>query len=262
MSTLAYHDAPDPDPEDLHEWTARGFTVADARRWIDNGFLLNAAGRWRDRGVYRPDDALAWRTAGLTPYTVQPALRAGMTPADAVRWHELGYTTTDATERHLAGEHPHPRSWLRRLLRRRAPSGLGDQQSAGMRALLSAGVPGSTARAYLDTGWDGRDALPWATTAASPVDAAIYRTIGFDPAEAAKLIEQGHDAAELLTTWWDHSVPRHEVPAWVIAGYTAQQAAHARKTGTTADQAAVLRALGGGHPSTDPDPGAPEYDDD
>jgi hypothetical protein len=90
--TIAYDDHPDPQPEDLHEWTARGFTVSEARRWIDNGFLMSSAGRWRDSGVYTPGDAFAWRTAGLTPYTVQPLLRAGMTPRDAVQWHELGYT--------------------------------------------------------------------------------------------------------------------------------------------------------------------------
>ncbi len=190
--TIAYDDDPDPEPEDLHEWTARGFTVAEARRWIDNGFLLSSAERWRESGVYTPGDAFAWRTAGLTPYTVQPLLRAGMTPRDAVQWHELGYTHAEAAERHVAGERPPPRSWWEALFGRRpqGSSTLTDEQSEVMRALLHAGVPAATARAYLDAGWrDATDTVPWARTSIDPAGAAAYRSIGFTPAEASDLAE-------------------------------------------------------------------------
>lgn len=242
--TIASDDG--PEPEDLHVWTARGFTVADARRWIDNGFLLGSAERWRNSGVYTPGDACAWRTAGLTPYTVQPLLRAGMTPRDAVQWHELGYTHADAAERHLAGERPRPRSWWRSLLRRRVhqPSTLSAEQSTAMRALLHADVPAATARAYLDAGWQD-DALPWARTSLDPAQAAAFRNIGFTATEAADLAETGHDAFDLTQRWWDAGIPRTEVPAWAMAGFSPEDARHARDTGTTADQAAVLRALGG-----------------
>ena len=101
--------ADQPEPEGLYEWTARGFTVGEARRWIGWGFQVAEAERWRDGGVSTPDDALAWRTAGSTPYTVGSLLRAGMTPGDAVRWRELGYAPAEAAERHLAGERPGPR---------------------------------------------------------------------------------------------------------------------------------------------------------
>jgi hypothetical protein len=250
--TIAYDDHPDPQPEDLHEWTARGFTVSEARRWIDNGFLMSSAGRWRDSGVYTPGDAFAWRTAGLTPYTVQPLLRAGMTPRDAVQWHELGYTHAEAAERHLAGERPRPRSWWRTLFGRRPQDSgvLTDEQSATMRGLLHADVPAATARAYLDAGWrDATDAVPWARTGIDPAQAAAYRSIGFTSAEASDLAEAGHAAFDLIQRWWDAGIPRSEVPAWAVAGFTPDDARHARDTGTTAEQAAVLRALGG---QTDP----------
>lgn len=246
--TIAYADYPDPEPEDLHEWTARGFTVAEARRWIDNGFLLNSAERWRGSGVYTPGDAFAWRAAGLTPYTVQPLLRAGMKPLDAVQWHEFGYTHTEAAERHLAGERPRPRSWWRTLLRRRrqGASTLTEEQSATMRALLQAGVPAATARAYLDVGWrDAPDTVTWARTSIDPARAAAYRSIGFTPAEAAHLAEAGHDAFDLMQQWWDAGIPRKEVAAWAVAGFTPDEAHYARSHGTSVERAAVLRALGG-----------------
>lgn len=244
----AYDDEPDPEPEELHEWTARGFTVAEARGWIDHGVLLGSAERWRASGVYSPGDAFGWRAAGLTPYTVQPLLRAGMTPRDAVRWHELGYTHTEAAERHLAGERPCPRFWWRGLFCRRQPSSsvLADEEAATMRQLLRAGVPAATCRAYLDTGWrDAADAVAWARTGVDPAQAAAYRSIGFTPAEAAGLAESGQNAFELVQRWWDAGIPRAEVPAWVMAGFTPEDASHARDAGTTAEQAAVLRALGG-----------------
>lgn len=244
--TIAQDDR-DPQPEDLHEWTARGFTVADARHWIDNGFLLNDAERWRSSGVYTPGDAFTWRAARLSPYTVQPLLRAGMTPRDAMQWHELGYTHADAAERHLAGERPHPRNWWRALLHRRVrqPTALSTEQSASMRALLHSGIPTATARAYLDAGWQGQHAIPWARTNLNPAQAAAYRSIGFTATEAATLAAAGHDAFDLIQRWWDAGIPRTEVPAWAVAGFTLDDARHARDSGATGEQAAVLRALGG-----------------
>ncbi|MFC5817249.1 hypothetical protein [Nonomuraea harbinensis] len=243
--SIAYADR--PEPEDLHEWTARGFTVAEARRWIGGGFPLDTAERWRAGGVHTPDQALAWRTAGLSPYTVQPLLRAGMTPRDAVRWHELGYPHEEAAERHLAGERPGPRGWLRTLLRSRSPrpSALDGEQRETMRALLGGGVPAATARAYLDAGWTGAVAVSWAETGIDPAGAAVYRAIGFTPAEAAGLAGRGVDALGLMRDWWDAAIPRTEVAAWVVAGFSAADAARAREVGTTAEQAAVLRALRG-----------------
>ncbi|MEU1900382.1 hypothetical protein ABZ512_18555 [Nocardiopsis dassonvillei] len=245
----------EPGPEDLHLWTARGFTVADARRWIDAGFVLDAAERWRGSGVYRPGPALEWRAAGMTPYTVRPMLRAGMTPGDAVRWHELGYSPAEAAERHLAGERPRPRRLLRALLPvRRAPGlDLSEEQAQTLDALLSAGVPAATARAYLDTGWDGADAVPWARAGVDPAQARVYRAIGFSPREGAALAGDGRDALALMCTWWDAGVPREEVAAWTMAGFDSAEAARARASGAGPEGARVLRALGGRSPAQDPD---------
>ena len=125
------HDEPDPGPEPLHEWTAAGFDVGRARRWIGAGFPLDAALRWRAGGVHAPADASAWRAAGVSPHAVLPMLRAGMTPRDAVQWHELGYSHAEAADRHLAGERPRPRRWWWTLLRRRArrPDALADDEA-------------------------------------------------------------------------------------------------------------------------------------
>ncbi|WP_150254633.1 hypothetical protein [Nocardiopsis deserti] len=245
----------EPEPEDLHLWTARGFTVADARRWIDAGFRLAEAERWRGSGVYRPGPAQEWRAAGLSPYTVRPMLRAGMAPRDAVRWHELGYSPAEAAERHLAGERPRPRRLLGALLPVRRPPGLdlSEEQAQTMDALLSAGVPAATARAYLDTGWDGTDAVPWARAGVDPAQARVYRAIGFSPREGAALAGDGRDALALMCEWWDEGVPRGEVAAWAVAGFGSAEAARARAAGADPEGARVLRALGGRPPAPEED---------
>lgn len=92
--------------EPLAMWTAKGFPARRARRWIACGVGLVEAERWLGSGVYQAEEAMAWRTARITPYTVGPAVRAGLSPARAVRWHEFGYSLTEAIERHLAGEQP------------------------------------------------------------------------------------------------------------------------------------------------------------
>ncbi|GAB3691098.1 hypothetical protein [Nocardiopsis oceani] len=239
-----------PEPEDLHAWTARGFTVAEARRWINAGFVLDAAERWRERGVYRPDPARTWRAAGLTPYTVGPALQAGMTPDEAVRWHELGYARAEAAERHLAGERPHPKRLFARLFRRGRDRDLDldDDQAETMYALLRAGVRPALARTYLDAGWRGHEPVTWARAGVNATQAVLYRSLGFTPKEASRLAETGRDAEELLRTWWDAGVPRSDVAAWAVAGFTSDEAARALEDGHGVEQASVLRALGGREP--------------
>ncbi|MFD3687935.1 hypothetical protein ACFWTE_24325 [Nocardiopsis sp. NPDC058631] len=235
----------EPDPEDLHQWTARGFPVADALRWIDAGFRLEAAERWRGSGVYRPGPAKEWRAAGLTPYTVQNALRAGMTPGDAVRWRELGRGPADAADRHLAGERPRPRRLLGFLrpcrgrggLRSGEGLGLDDGEAETLNALLSAGLPASCARAYLDAGWVGAEGVPWARAGVNAAQARVYLALGFSPSEGAVLASGGHDALALMGEWWGAGVPREEVAAWVAAGYGADEAARARASGTGPEQA-------------------------
>ncbi|WP_260697209.1 hypothetical protein [Nocardiopsis changdeensis] len=245
METLSDPDGPER-PEDLHEWTARGYEVGEARRWIGAGFALADADRWRTAGVYRPGPALSWRTAGLTPYTVRPLLRAGMAPREAVRWHELGYSHAEAAERHLAGERPHPRSAVRRMLHRLlrgspAPSPE-DGGAEAMGALLAAGIGPAAARPFADTGWAGPEAVPWARAGIDPARALILRELGFTAAEARSL---GADAVELLRAWWDAGVPRGEVAAWAVAGFAPAEAARLRARGVDPERARVLRALGG-----------------
>ncbi|WP_017573476.1 hypothetical protein [Nocardiopsis halotolerans] len=250
--SIAFDDH-EPDPEGLHRWTAHGFTVVEALRWIDAGFRLAEAERWRASGVYRPGPAQEWRAAGLSPYTVRPMLRAGMTPRDAVRWHELGYSASEAAERHLAGERPRPRRPLRGLLPARRITGpdLSEEQAQSMDALLSAGVPAATARAYLDAGWDGADAVPWARAGVDPVRARVYRVIGFSPREGAGLGGNGRDALEFLCEWWDAGVPREEVAAWTMAGFGPAEAARLRAAGTGPREARALRASGDRAPEED-----------
>jgi hypothetical protein len=114
-----------------------------------------------------------------------------------------------------------------------------------MQVLLQAGVPAAAARMFIDTGWQGVDAVPWAKASINPTQAAVYRELGIQPGEATRLAKAGYDALSILRTWWDGGIPRTEVAAWLGAGFTPAEAAQARTTGTSVEQAAVLRALGG-----------------
>ena len=235
-----------PVPEPLPEWERHGFTIADARQWIRDGFTIADAERWRASGVYTAADARPWRTAGATPYTVDLWLRAGMTPRDAVRWRELGYPPEEAADRHRAGERPHPRGWLWRLLHRDAAPGgafADEERSRGMRELLRAGIPADRARAYVDGGWSGAAAVDWARRGIEQGQARDFDALGLSPREAERVLRSGEDAISLMTTFWRAGVPIDEVAAWRAAGFTAAEAARLRAEGADVEQAVVLRAL-------------------
>ncbi|NUW33183.1 hypothetical protein HTZ77_17345 [Nonomuraea sp. SMC257] len=242
--TTGYADEPSPEP--LHEWRERGFTIADARQWIDEGFSINDAERWRTAGVYTAADVRPWRTAGATPYTVDLWLRAGMTPRDAVQWRELGYSPQEAADRHLAGERPHSRGRLWRLLHRgEKPGGAfaDEERSGGMRQMLRAGVPASRARAYVEAGWTGADAVEWAKRGIEAGQARVFDALGLSPREAERVLASGQDAIALMTEFWRAGVPIEEVAAWSAVGFTAREAARMRAEGSDVEQARVLRAL-------------------
>jgi hypothetical protein len=238
--------ADEPGPEPLHEWRRRGFTIAEARQWIDDGFAIDDAERWRTSGVYTAADARSWRTAGATPYTVDLWLRAGMTPRDAVRWRELGYSPQEAADRHLAGERPHPRGRLWRLLHRGEEAGgafADEERSDSMRRLLRAGVPAGRARAYVEAGWTGADAVQWAKRGIEAGQARVFDALGLSAREAERVLASGQDAISLMTEFWRAGVPIDEVAAWRAAGFTGTEAARMRAEGTDVEQAEVLRAL-------------------
>ncbi|GIH94263.1 hypothetical protein ACFFMN_05990 [Planobispora siamensis] len=242
--TTGYADEPSPEP--LYEWRRRGFTVADARQWIEDGFSIDDAERWRGSGVYTAADVRPWRTAGATPYTVDLWLRAGMTPRDAVRWRELGYSPQEAADRHLAGERPHPRGRLWRLLHRSEKPGeafADEERSGGMRRLLRAGVPAGRARAYVEAGWTGAAAVEWAKRGIEAGQARVFDALGLSAREAGRVLASGQDAISLMTGFWRAGVPLDEVAAWRAAGFTAEEAARMRAGGTDVEHAQVLRAL-------------------
>ncbi|GAA3475322.1 hypothetical protein [Nonomuraea roseola] len=211
------------------EW--EGFTQGEMRRWRHAGFEPAHASAWREAGVEDPGDARLWRTAGATPETVITWQRAGMTPAEAVRWHELGVAPHDAARRHLCGERPRRVSWFSK-----APA----VPAGPIRDLLRAGIPADVARGYADAGWEGQEAEEWAGRRIDPGDARLFAALGFTAAEAARA---GVDAVTLVTSWWG-AVPVEEVAAWCAAGLDPVEAAAQRARGVTAEQAAVLRALG------------------
>ncbi|MEV4020465.1 hypothetical protein AB0J35_59300 [Nonomuraea angiospora] len=244
MTTADFADEPRPEP--LHEWQQQGFSVAEARQWIDDGFAITDAQRWRRSGVYTAADARPWRTAGATPYTVDLWLRAGMTPRDAVKWRELGYSPEEAADRHMAGERPHPRGWLWRLLHpgEKPGAAFGDEdRSSSMRELLRAGIPADRARGYVEAGWTGADALEWAKRSIEPGQARVFRALGLSSREAGRILAGGGDAIALMTDFWRAGVPIDEVAAWSAAGFTAAEAARMRAEGVDVEQAQVLRAL-------------------
>ncbi|MEV5559475.1 hypothetical protein AB0L44_37960 [Nonomuraea wenchangensis] len=242
--TTAYADEPSPEP--LHEWRRRGFTIAEARRWIDDGFSIGNAERWRGSGVYAAADARSWRTAGATPYTVDLWLRAGMTPRDAVQWREMGYSPEEAADRHLAGERPHPRGLLWRLLHRGEPPGgafADEERSHSMRELLRAGIPAGRARAYVEAGWTGAAGVEWAERDIEAGQAQVFEALGLSAREAGRVLTSGQDAISLMTEFWRAGVPIDEVADWRAAGFTGEEAARLRAEGTGVEQAKVLRAL-------------------
>ncbi len=228
-------------PEPLHEWQEQGFTVAEARQWIDDGFTIPDAHRWRTSGVYTAVTARLWRTAGATPYTVDLWLRAGMTPRDAVQWREHGFTPEEAADRHLAGDRPHPRGWISRLLHRRpGPAFPDEERSRSMRELLRAGIPADRARGYVEAGWAGAEALPWARLSVEPGQARVFHALGLSAPEAQRL---DGDAITVMTTFWRAGIPLDEVASWCGAGFTADEASRMRAEGTDVEQARILRAL-------------------
>ncbi len=235
-----------PQPEKLYEWTAHGFSIGAARRWINHGYPIAAAQQWCGVGVTSPEAANAWTQAGVLPSAVTPLLRAGMTPRDVTLWTEMGYSVTEAAERHKAGYQPQPRVWWKEIFGRSdSPTfALEAAEVTAMRAMLQAGVPATTARVFVDTGWDGETAIPWARAGINVIQAAIFQELGLTPTEAVRLISAGHDGLEIVRTWWDSQIPRTEVAAWLGAGFSLEEAKQARSTGISAEQVAVLRALG------------------
>lgn len=234
-------------PEKLPEWQAHGFTIGSARKWIQHGYQIDAANRWRDAGVFSADDAKAWQTIGISPYSVQPMLRAGMTPHDAVLWNELGYSYIEAAERHRVGQRPQPKSWWKQLFSSASDVdfALPEDEGTAMRELIRAGVSAITARRFVDVGWSGTDAIPWAKAGVDAAQALVFRLLGITPLEAQVLGDSGQSALDIVTEWWDGGIPRTEVADWLGAGFSVIETKHARANGLNVDQAAVLRSLGG-----------------
>ena len=234
-------------PEKLPQWQAQGFNIGSARQWIQHGYQIETANRWCDAGVFKAEDAQAWEAIGVSPYSVLPMLRAGMTPRDAVQWNELGYSFTEAAERHRAGLRPKSKNWWKRLfgVSSDADFALPETEAAAMRQLMQVGVPAATAKLFVDAGWSGDDAVPWAKAEIDATQALIFKHLGITPIEARKQQDKGHHALDIVAQWWDGGIPRAEVADWLGAGFSVSEATQARANGIDVTQAAVLRALGG-----------------
>ena len=59
-----------------------------------------------DEGIDDGLQAAQWRTAGATPETVGSGKAAGIDAAEAVRWHEFGFSLEEATEHKKKGLNP------------------------------------------------------------------------------------------------------------------------------------------------------------
>jgi hypothetical protein len=241
----------DGEPEDLGVWLEAGFVQADAEIWRQWRFTLAEAAAWRREGVSDGLTAAQWQTAGASPETVGDWLGEGIDAAEAVRWHEFGYTLEAArTEKRkgidpqqaFAQQHPQIRNVVTTRMSR--PSGrFGMALPGGMLSKFQSGVDPRVMHTYMQHQWFDQDALAWATQGVEAHDAYIWFELGLTPHEAGRLTMQGRDPGDAIREWWSAGIPFEELADWLGAGLTASEAVEQRSRGITVEQAAVLRAL-------------------
>jgi hypothetical protein len=230
---------------DDREYTARGFTAEQAGAWRRWRIGPDLAADWRAAGVTEALQAAQWTVAGVRPPTVGQWQAQGIDSGEAVHWHELGFSLTDAVKARQQGHDPHRAHHLRVG----APAASGWMALPGpgthevLRRFRDAGVRPEILHSYLITHWLDEQALAWARQDISAPDAKLWALLNLSPAESGRLARAGRTPDELVREWWRAGIPYDEVAAWLGAGLSAPEAAAQRAQGITAEQAATLRAL-------------------
>jgi hypothetical protein len=246
----------DPDdrnrpPEDLTAWLAAGMRRVDALAWRKWNFTLEDAKRWRAAGVPEALTAAQWQIAGVDPATVGDWFAAAITVAEAIRWHEFGFSLAQAKEHMRNGRNAEDAYARRNQMTTPHAGTLGSvgrsiaASVAGghIQAFLQAGVPHAVMGGYLSTQWADADGLAWARQGVQAWDARLWREIGLTPVEAGELVKQDVAPVDVVRDWWRAGIPFDEVADWLGAGLTPAEAAEQRASGVTVEQAAALRAL-------------------
>jgi hypothetical protein len=231
-------------PEDLTGWLRAGYRRAEARRWRRWRFELEQAQAWQAAGVAEALSAAQWRTAGVTPSTVDRWRSAGIGPTEAVRWHEFGVDLASAVRLTAEGKPPGSVEMLEeigsRTYRPLSDAERAHQERLG-RFLASIGGTSYDVRvSYQSADWLDDEAAAWARSGIRADPARLWRALGLRPAEAAALAAE---PAAVIAEWWRAGIPFDELADWLGAGLTAAEAAAQRAAGITVQQAAALRAL-------------------
>jgi hypothetical protein len=241
----------DPDdrnrpPEDLTAWLAAGMRRVDAQAWRRWNFSLDEAKQWRAVGVREALTAAQWSAAGVQPAGVHDWVDAKITVAEAIRWHEFGFSFEQAREHTKQGRGPddaYQQQHQSRFNTAGMVSGAASSLGGRVQAFLQAGVSHQVMGSYLQTQWTDDEALAWSKEGIQAWDARVWQAIGLTPPEAGELAKGGAAPTQVMRDWWRSGIPFDEVADWLGAGLTPDEAVAQRKSGVTVEQAAALRAL-------------------
>ncbi len=257
-------DTEEPDePEGMGRWLDAGFDRETAESWRQWRFTISKAQGWRASGIEEGIEAAQWKTAGATPETVGDWQDAGIDAAEAVHWHEYGFSLEQARvhKRHDRGpadafrilNPPTQNVVLRRaggwvahapLGARVMPARLGGMMPGGpLQRFQQSGADPRLMHGYVQCGWIDDDAVEWARHGIESHDAYTWFDLGLKPSEAGRLVLQGRTPGDVVREWWSSGIPFEEVAEWIGAGLSAAEALDQRANGITAEHAASLRAL-------------------
>ena len=254
-------DEPD-EPEDHARWLAAGFGSGEAAIWRRWRFTIARAEAWKGHGIDEGLVAAQWQTAGATPETVGDWLGAGIDAAQAVRWHELGFSLEQAKDHKRHGRGPadafglsNPQQphnvfpgrgrWVSTSPARRSVlvGGAAMGMAGPFHQFQQSGADPRVIHGYIQRGWTDGDAVEWARHGVEAQDAYTWFDLGLTPAEAGRLTREGHTPGEVVRQWWRAGIPFEEVAEWIGAGLSVAEALDQRANGATMEHAASLRAL-------------------
>jgi hypothetical protein len=254
---------PDEEPERLELWLDAGFARAEALTWRRWRFNIAKAQAWRAEGITEGIKAAQWKTAGASPETVGDWRDAGIEAAEAVHWHEYGFSLEQSRVHKRHGRGPADAfrilnpptqnvvqgtagSWVATspMTARALPAPLGGMTPGGpLQRFHQSGADPRLMHGYLQCGWIDDDAVEWARHGIEAHDAYTWFDLGLKPVEAGRLVMQGRTPGDVIREWWSSGVPFEEAGEWIGAGLSATEARQQRADGITAEHAASLRAL-------------------
>jgi hypothetical protein len=244
----------DAEPEELSAWLDAGFGRERAEVWRRWRFTIAQAVAWGREGLDDGLQAAQWRTAAATPETVRDWQAAGIDAAEAVRWHEFGFSLEDATGHKKKGLNPdgafasqHPARVVNVVTSARMAGGVRGLAVGGPGGPLArfhqSGVDPQLIHGYMQHHWVDEAAAEWARQGIEAQDAYVWFDLGLTASEAGRLTLQGRTPGDVVREWWTAGIPFEEMAEWIGAGLGASEALEQRGNGITVEHAASLRAL-------------------